>query len=341
MSKDPQLTEIATELEENSSVFQDSGNFTAESVSTGISHTSTQKDPNKDFTSNNNNDIQKPRNRSAPLLTSSGSSQGSSADTGNLNGDSSVDNGITTVCQNGNNLTSEKELEPSVDDKANLGRKTNGINGVVMPDKEDDEEELKSELNGADLSSEELNDMSTSMSSSVKTLTGEDSVDPIELNDCLNHIKTEDGSTSQPTTPTSAKGKGHRRTLSSDGSPSKRLIKSKSFNEGMSSSAHSGNTRMDRKHSNGSDTLRVIGQYLDIDGLTKSLDVFQNRILQLDQEHRAEVSKLHKQLDAERQARIALLRREQDPDCESPGRFSDLQDDVVRIYLVQKYFVHV
>ena len=149
--------------------------------------------------------------------------------------------------------------------------------------------------------------------------------------------KTDENSTSEPSTPVSSRFKGHRRTHSSDGSPIKTVMKTASYVEGMSSSAyygqgHADDTNAVRSSFNSLDNLRLIYRFLSTDGLLKSEDLLHQRLRQIHAEHRVEVRKLHKRIDMECQARLAMTNRKDDEQLGTfPGINNDLGDDMVRL----------
>lgn len=182
--------------------------------------------------------------------------------------------------------------------------------------------------------------MQASTTSSTKTITSDHNTE-IELS-ILNlkpddkNQKSEENSTSEPTTPVSSKFKGHRRTHSSDGSPIKAVLKTASYSEGMSSSAYYSQESSD-KHSistscNPIENVGLICRFLSSDGLLKSEDLVQQRLQEIDAEHRAELRKMQKRFEIERQARLAIAGRKGDDHFSGSSRKnSENCDDMVRL----------
>ena len=248
--------------------------------------------------------------------------------------DQSNQNGADGDCDNKDETIERKTIGCTEEDKIQFNREidTHCANETV--------ESVLSEENSQET-------MQASTTSSTKTITSDHDTE-IELN-ILNlksddkNQKIEENSTSEPTTPVSSKFKGHRRTHSSDGSPVKAVLKTASCSEGMSSSAYYSQESSD-KHSihtscNPVQNVRLIYRFLSSDGLLKSEDLVQQRLQEMDAEHRAELRKMQKRFEIERQARLAIAGRKGDDHlCGSSRKNSENCDEMVSIFSLIFHF---
>ena len=107
----------------------------------------------------------------------------------------------------------------------------------------------------------------------------------------------------------------------------------------MSSSAYYSQESSDKHSINTScnpvQNVRLIYRFLSSDGLLKSEDLVQQRLQEMDAEHRAELRKMQKRFETERQARLAIAGRKGDDHLSGSSRKnSENCDEMVSIFFL-------